>query len=82
MRALNPPKDNATQATVGVVFHGTTAITDLPQNDVVAQTLVEALNNSTNSPNLSINPASVKVLDYNCSTYNHTIRSNNNTCNP
>ncbi|KAI9545347.1 hypothetical protein NQZ68_036818 [Dissostichus eleginoides] len=64
MRALNPPKDNETQATVGVVFHGTTAITDLPQNDVVAQTLVEALNNSTNSPNLSINPASVKVLEF------------------
>ncbi|KAI9545345.1 hypothetical protein NQZ68_036816 [Dissostichus eleginoides] len=62
MRALNPPKDNETQATVGVVFHGTTAIADLPQNDVVAQTLVEALSNSTNIPILSINPASVKVL--------------------
>ncbi|XP_033992450.1 mucin-5AC-like [Trematomus bernacchii] len=61
-RSLNPPKDNETQATVGIVFHGTTAIAELPQNDVVAQTLVEALNNSTNISNLSINPASVKVL--------------------
>ena len=47
---------------MGIVFHGTTAIADLPHNYVVAQTLVEALNNSTNTPNLSINPASVKVL--------------------
>ncbi|KAK5893575.1 hypothetical protein CgunFtcFv8_006436 [Champsocephalus gunnari] len=60
LSALNTPQGS--EATVGVVFHGTTAITDLPQNDVVAQILVEALSNSTNTPNLSINPASVKVL--------------------
>ncbi|XP_063757030.1 mucin-2-like [Eleginops maclovinus] len=63
VRALSPPKDNETQATVAVVFHENTAFADLPQNNVVAQTLVEALNDPNNSLDVSINPASVKVLE-------------------
>ncbi|KAK5848398.1 hypothetical protein PBY51_006016 [Eleginops maclovinus] len=63
VRALSPPKDNETQATVAVVFHENTTFADLPQNNVVAQTLVEALNDPNNSLDVSINPASVKVLE-------------------
>ncbi|XP_023286990.1 salivary glue protein Sgs-3-like [Seriola lalandi dorsalis] len=53
---------NGTEAEMGVVFNRTTPTTDLPQNTVVAQTLVEAVNSSTNMFNLTINPNTVEVL--------------------
>ncbi|XP_023286991.1 mucin-5AC-like [Seriola lalandi dorsalis] len=56
------PRVNGTEAEMGVVFNRTTPTTDLPQNTVVVQTLVEAVNASTSMFNLTINPNTVEVL--------------------
>ncbi|XP_023287023.1 salivary glue protein Sgs-3-like [Seriola lalandi dorsalis] len=48
---------------MGVVFNRTTPTTDLPQNTVVVQTLVEAVNLSTNMFNVTINPNTIEILE-------------------
>ncbi|KAK5869095.1 hypothetical protein PBY51_010054 [Eleginops maclovinus] len=60
--AFNPTHGTKTQATLAVVFHETTPYADLPQNDDIIQTFVKAVNNSNNSFNVSIYPASVNLL--------------------
>ncbi|XP_029311133.1 salivary glue protein Sgs-3-like [Cottoperca gobio] len=45
-----------------VVFDSTTPTAELPNNDLIADTLVNAVNDSNNSFNVSINPASVRVI--------------------
>lgn len=49
-------------ADVGIVFDQNTPTAELPQKGVVAQTLVEAVNNSNNSFNVSIKPNTVTVI--------------------
>ncbi|XP_071315248.1 mucin-1-like [Trachinotus anak] len=51
---------NGTEAELGIVFNRATE--DLPQNSVVAQTLVEAVNTTTNVFNVTINPSTIQVL--------------------
>ncbi|XP_070786326.1 transcription initiation factor TFIID subunit 12-like [Enoplosus armatus] len=52
---------NATTADVAIVFNRTTPTAELPQNSAVSKALFEAVNNSTNNFNVSINPATITV---------------------
>ncbi|XP_022616511.1 salivary glue protein Sgs-3-like [Seriola dumerili] len=65
---------------MGVVFNRTTPTADLPQNTVVVQTLVEAVNASTNMFNLTINPNTVEVLT--SPVVNATTTANSTTAAP
>lgn len=53
---------DGTQADVGIVFSRTTPAAELPQNSVIAKTLVEAVSNPNNTFNVSVNPDTVTVL--------------------
>ncbi|XP_039677399.1 salivary glue protein Sgs-3-like [Perca fluviatilis] len=61
--ALPPTRATGTEAAIEVVFNRTTPIADLPQNNVIAEVLVKAVTNPNNTFNVSINPASIKVLE-------------------
>ncbi|XP_034082150.1 uncharacterized protein LOC117552681 [Gymnodraco acuticeps] len=60
LRAL-AVRETGTEAEMGVVFNSTTPLADLPQNNEVGQTLVEAVNNTNSTFDVSISPDSVKV---------------------
>ncbi|KAF1380305.1 hypothetical protein PFLUV_G00162230 [Perca fluviatilis] len=62
--ALPPTRATGTEAAIEVVFNRTTPIADLPQNNVIAEVLVKAVTNPNNTFNVSINPASIKVLAF------------------
>lgn len=47
---------------MGIVFNKTTPVAQLPNNNVIAQTLVEAANDSNNNFNVTFNPSTVQVL--------------------
>ncbi|XP_029023010.1 uncharacterized protein LOC114865755 [Betta splendens] len=53
---------------MGLVFNSSSTTGDLPSNAVVAQTLVDAANNTTNNFSVSINPSTVTVLSSPVST--------------
>lgn len=52
---------NATQTDIGVVFNKTVPIAELPQNDSVAQTLVDALK-SNETFSVTVKASSVQVI--------------------
>lgn len=61
-RALGQQREDETQADIGVVLNNSIPITELPQNSVVAQTLVEALNDTSNNFSVSISASSIQVI--------------------
>lgn len=61
-RSTVSTREDGTQAEVGIVFNRTTPAAQLPQNKVVAETLIEAVNNPNNTFNVSINPETVTTL--------------------
>ncbi|KAJ4948188.1 hypothetical protein JOQ06_019725 [Pogonophryne albipinna] len=63
MRASNVTRVTETQATFIAVFHGNTSQAELPMNSVVIKDFVQAVSNSNNAFNLSINPNSAKILE-------------------
>ncbi|XP_045921274.1 flocculation protein FLO11-like [Micropterus dolomieu] len=58
-----PIRADVTEAELQVVFNQTTRFEELPQNSVVAQTLVEAVSNTNNSFNVTINPNKVILIE-------------------
>ncbi|XP_051285172.1 uncharacterized protein LOC127379519 isoform X13 [Dicentrarchus labrax] len=56
------PQMGNIQAEVGLEFNNTASPDRIPQADVVAETLRVAVNNASNTFNLSIDPASIKVI--------------------
>ncbi|XP_078020559.1 uncharacterized protein LOC144459785 [Epinephelus lanceolatus] len=50
-------------ATLGIGFNGTVPIAQLPSNAEVTRTFADALNNSNNTFNVTVNPNSLTVLD-------------------
>lgn len=60
--ALTSRRADDTEAEVGIEFNNTASQDQIPQADVVAQTLVEAVSNPNNTFNLTIDTNSVKVV--------------------
>ncbi|XP_035531637.1 GATA zinc finger domain-containing protein 15-like, partial [Morone saxatilis] len=58
--ATTQTRAQGTEVDLEVVFNRTTPLAELPQNNVVAEALVQGVN-SSNSFNVSISPSSVKV---------------------
>ncbi|XP_068588904.1 integumentary mucin C.1-like [Cebidichthys violaceus] len=61
-----------TEAEIGIEFNQTALAAEIPQADVVAQTLVDAVSNPNNTFNLTFDPASIVVVQRNSSSNSTT----------
>ncbi|XP_034533091.1 flocculation protein FLO11-like [Notolabrus celidotus] len=63
MESPVPSQVDEVGAELGIAFSPTTRTEDLPQNNVVAETLAEAAKNPNNNFNVTFNPNAVSVTD-------------------